>query len=241
MSEMLENGELYPYSQTIVNKSGVVVGCEILMRWHHNEKIIYPDEFISLAESSKLIFPMTIEIIRKVYDICRLNPFKFPNGYKISINICATHLLPPYATELLKICSEFSRNEETKHIQLILEITETESINKTSMVHDLLSDLHDLNIKVFLDDFGTKYSNLENILYFNVDGIKIDKMFTDSIFASKNGFFIIDSIISLAKRLNIIVVVEGVENKEQADFLINNDVDYLQGYFYGKPILFGDF
>ena len=117
-----------------------------------------------------------------------------------------------------------------------LEITESEIIDNFEIVNINLMKLKENGISIAIDDFGTGYSSLERLRDLRIDKLKIDKSFIDKIIISKPEEVIISDIISLAHKINLETVAEGVELQEQKEYLIDNGCDIIQGYLFSKPV-----
>jgi EAL domain-containing protein (putative c-di-GMP-specific phosphodiesterase class I) len=121
-------------------------------------------------------------------------------------------------------------------VHLVLELTERELIEPTAITHQLFDQLHDLGVKIAIDDFGTGHSSLGYLRQFNVDYLKIDQSFVAMIGIDALSRHILDSIIELAIKLGLAMVAEGVETQQQSDYLTAHNVNFLQGYLFGRPM-----
>lgn len=230
----LGNGEFIPYLQPIVDcRSGMYHGCEVLMRWQHRRQgLIRPDLFIPLAEESGLIVPMTRSLMRQVSHTLTPHADNLPANFHVGFNICARHCQD---LSLLDDCRDFLAAFDRQDLVLVLELTERELITPTLITEQLFSALHELGVKIALDDFGTGNSSLSYLQKFQIDLLKIDKSFVDMIGTDALSHHILDNTINLATRLGLDTVAEGVETREQADFLRQRQVHFQQGYLYAKP------
>ncbi|OEF23659.1 EAL domain-containing protein [Vibrio rumoiensis] len=242
MKESLANNEFTPYAQPIMDSNGTLAGLEILIRWNNKHLgIIYPDTFIPLAEASGLIIPMTTQLMDNTFQTLETVTHKLPDGFHVGINISALHLDKTNHLHLINSCQKFKNSLLSTKARLILELTEREVIedyNETQIVFDTL---HEMGINIAIDDFGTGHSTLSYIKNLSFDFIKIDKSFIDLIGSEALSASLVDNIVDLAKRLDIAIVAEGVETQTQLDYLKTNNVDYIQGYYYGKPIPLTEF
>ena len=232
MSNGLLNNEFIPFAQPIMNEKGIISGFEILIRWKRNNNIIYPDDFISIAEKNGMIIPITLSLFKSVYDVCIKYDSLLPKNTHLSINICPEHLINSNSEDLIKVCKLFSLLE---NVNLVLEITEGQAIDFYNIIESV-SILKECGIKFAMDDFGTGFSTIENIKKLKADIIKIDKQFIDLIKNENSETAFVDNIIDLSKRLGVSIIAEGVETKEQEKYLLENNVEYLQGYLYSKPM-----
>lgn len=240
LQRALSADEFTPYLQPVISStSGKCVGCEVLARWYHpQEGSISPNSFIPLAEQSNLIISITKRLMEKTAQ--ELVPYasKLEAPFHIGFNISAKHF---ESFELVDDCISFLKSFKPGQIILVLELTERELIQPTRTATRLIEKLHALGVKIALDDFGTGHSSLNYLQLFKVDYIKIDKSFVSMIGANALSVHILDSILDLALKLDLQVLAEGVETEEQRDYLGACGVDFMQGYFYAKPMPVTDF
>jgi diguanylate cyclase (GGDEF)-like protein/PAS domain S-box-containing protein len=231
----LENKEFMLYYQPKVStKTGKIAGAEALIRWQHPTRgLVSPIEFVSVLEDTGLIVPVgewALDEICQQYARWRDMGF---GDISLALNLSAKQFVD---TEL---CAKVKRTlDKMKPNPDFLELEVTESIlmgdfqNATKTLHDL----HDLGIKLSIDDFGTGYSSLAYLKLLPVDVLKIDRAFVMGLPDDIQDNAIVRVILLLAKALDLKVVAEGVETKAQLDFLINEKCDYIQGYYYSKPV-----
>ena len=235
MQRALEAAEFIPYFQPVVHgDSKSWSGAEVLMRWKHpKEGLVRPDLFIPFAEHSGLIVPMTRSLMRQTAALLAPQSAGFNKPFHIGINITASHCQD---LDLVKDCREFLDAFEPGSIYLVLELTERELIEPTAITLQLFEQLRELGVKIAIDDFGTGHSSLGYLRQFNVDFLKIDQSFVAMIGIDTLSSHILDSIIDLAVKLDLALVAEGVETPEQSDYLSARQVNFLQGYLFGKPM-----
>jgi sensor c-di-GMP phosphodiesterase-like protein len=235
MQRALEAAEFIPYFQPVVHgDSKKWSGMEVLMRWKHpQEGLVRADLFIPFAEHSGLIVPMTRSIMQQTAQLFAPLSASFEEPFHIGINITASHC---QNLELVKDCRAFLDAFAPGSIHLVLELTERELIEPTALTHQLFEQLHEMGVKIAIDDFGTGHSSLGYLRQFNVDFLKIDQTFVAMIGIDTLSSHILDSIIELAAKLDLAMVAEGVETQEQSDYLSAHNVNFLQGYLYGKPM-----
>lgn len=240
MQRALEASEFIPYFQPVVHGDGKNwSGAEVLMRWKHpKEGLVRPDLFIPFAEHSGLIVPMTRSLMRQTAALLGPLSARFNEPFHIGINITASHC---HDLELIKDCREFLDAFAPGSIHLVLELTERELIEPTAITLQLFEQLRELGVKIAIDDFGTGHSSLGYLRQFNVDYLKIDQSFVAMIGIDTLSSHILDSIIDLAVKLDLALVAEGVETLEQSDYLRAHQVNFLQGYLYGKPMPAAEF
>ena len=240
MLRALEAGEFVPYFQPVVHgDSKKWSGAEVLMRWNHpKEGLVRPDLFIPFAEHSGLIVPMTRALMRQTAALLGPRSSTFAAPFHIGINITASHCRD---LALVKDCQEFLASFAPDSVSLVLELTERELIEPTEITQQLFEQLHALGVKIAIDDFGTGHSSLGYLRTFNVDFLKIDQSFVAMIGVDALSRHILDAIIELSAKLDLGIVAEGVETHAQADYLTAHNVNFLQGYLYGKPMPAADF
>ena len=142
---------------------------------------------------------------------------------------------------MVKDCREFLESFAPDSVSLVLELTERELIEPTEITRQLFEQLHALGVMIAIDDFGTGHSSLGYLRKFNVDFLKIDQSFVAMIGVDALSRHILDTIIELSAKLDLGIVAEGVETQAQADYLTAHNVNFLQGYLYGKPMPAADF
>jgi EAL domain-containing protein (putative c-di-GMP-specific phosphodiesterase class I) len=240
MLRALEAGEFIPYFQPVVHgDSKKWSGAEVLMRWNHpKEGLVRPDLFIPFAEHSGLIVPMTRALMRQTAALLGPQSSTFAAPFHIGINITASHCRDLL---LVKDCREFLAAFTPDSVSLVLELTERELIEPTDITRQLFEQLHALGVMIAIDDFGTGHSSLGYLRKFNVDFLKIDQSFVAMIGVDALSRHILDTIIELSAKLDLGIVAEGVETQAQADYLTAHNVNFLQGYLYGKPMPAADF
>lgn len=232
LSESIEQDKLHLVYQPIVDScSGEVTAFEVLCRWRHPQfGEITPAEFIRLAEDTDKILALGEWVLRTA---CQSALAWGDNArtIKVAINVSIKQLLSnDYAGQ---VCATL-RRLQFPFERLVLEVTETlfgEEYLDQSLA--TVIQLRDLGIGVHIDDFGTGYSSLSRLHQFPVAAIKIDRSFVMQLDAQS--MVIIESAVMIAKRMQLKVTAEGVESAEQAKILTMLGVDYLQGYFIGKP------
>ncbi|QCR30868.1 EAL domain-containing protein [Lysinibacillus sp. SGAir0095] len=232
----LLNGEFTLYFQPQVEPSkGFIVGAEVLLRWQHPEwGDISPAEFIPLAEENHMVNQIIDWEIEKVCTILHDWKKKGYRLYPVSINISPIRFMKKGLVEFIQ--AQLEKYEVNPHY-LELEITESSLIKTDQTVLTILKELKALGVKVAIDDFGTGYSSLDYLRKIKPDTIKIDKTFINNIKSeSEIDKGVIASILFLGKRLDMKVVAEGVEEKDQLEFLKQNECDMIQGFLFSEPV-----
>jgi diguanylate cyclase (GGDEF)-like protein/PAS domain S-box-containing protein len=237
----IANDEFCTYFQPQVNISGKVIGAEALIRWNHPSKgLVAPNEFIPIAEQYGLIQKLQNIVL---CDICILIAQLRTDNiidelFSVSINVSHCQFnSSTLKTELLNVMAGF----DIRPSQIKLEITESMLAGD---IDNTIQQMQEIKAKGFtfsIDDFGTGYSCLTHLSAFPVNELKIDKSFIDKILDNGTGFSIVNTIITLAKSLNITVVAEGVEVLEQHELLKSLHIDSIQGYLIAKPMTKDDY
>lgn len=240
MQRALDAAEFVPYFQPVVHAlSKKCTGVEVLMRWNHpKEGLVSADLFIPFAEHSGLIVPMTRSIMQQTARLLAPKSASFDEPFHVGINITANHCQD---LALVEDCRQFLAAFAPGSIHLVLELTERKLIEPSAITHQLFEQLHELGVMIAIDDFGTGHSSLGYLRQFNVDFLKIDQSFVAMIGIDTLSSHILESIIELAAKLDLAMVAEGVETQEQSDYLTAHNVNYLQGYLFGRPIPAADF
>ncbi|MDD3660871.1 MAG: EAL domain-containing protein [Lachnospiraceae bacterium] len=213
---------------------GALVGLEALIRWNHPVKgIISPAQFIPLAEETGLIKEIGQWVIDTACRQCavwqKMGYFKIP----VAVNVSEKQLEDPeFISGLKRSLSESGLEPEYLHV----EITESCVIKFLDPSIELLHQLHNMGIKIALDDFGTGYSSLHYLQCLPIDTVKIDKSFIDHIITNPPDTLIISEIISIAHKLSMNVIAEGIELPEQITYLKQEHGDYMQGFYLSKPL-----
>ena len=223
------------YQPIISMKTGKITGVEALIRWQHSERgIIPPLEFIPTAEETGLILPMGEWVVSEAaHQLSRWQKtFPFDPPLNVSVNISSKQLLP----DLVKHIKNVLRETSIKPSTLILEITESILMESAEIMAPILIQLKGLGVQLHIDDFGTGYSSLSYLHRFPVDVLKIDRSFVSRIGLNGDNLEIVKAITTLAHSLEMEVVAEGVETEDQIEKLKELKCEFMQGYFYSKPL-----
>ena len=228
-------GEFVPYLQPLVDaRDGRWVGAEVLMRWvHPREGMVGPDLFIPMAERSGLIVSMTRQLFRQVADGLAPHGHLLGKGFHLSFNISARHCTE---TGLFEDCRAFQARFLSHRPELTLELTERELIVSSEVTDELFDKLHGLGVKLAIDDFGTGNSSLAYLHRFKVDALKIDKSFVAMIGVDALSSHVLDSIVELCGKLDLMIIAEGIETEHQRQYLAARGVRVLQGYLFDRPM-----
>ena len=232
-SALEKNEFVLHYQPQINNITGKVVGFEALIRWQHPTLgLIHPGKFIKLAEENGLITQIGEWVIDEA---CSQNKKWQEAGMtpvKMSINLSTQQFL---TRNLITYMEDVLERTAIDPTYVVVEITEYMAMEYEYSIH-VLEQLKALGIGISIDDFGTGYSSLNYLKNFPIDYIKIDKSFVSELMKNEKDAVIVKAIISLAHNLHKEVIAEGVETKEQLDFLKSHQCEISQGYFFCKPL-----
>ncbi len=238
IEKAVSDGEVYMvYQPQISLKDGSLVGVEALIRWQKNSgEFVSPGDFIPVLEVSEYINELSVwttkeclrdlSIIQKVVSGCKI-------GINISANFLTSSVLIPTLDTYIK-----KYNIQSEHVEL--EVTESSIMNDLDDALDQLKEVKRKGFRVSVDDFGTGHSSLSYLAKFPVDQLKIDKSFVRYIESSFQSRSVIKTIIALGKSLNLEVIAEGTETKQQIDLLRRKGCDEAQGFYIAKPMKLED-
>lgn len=229
-----ENEIVVVYQPKVSSETYTIIGAEALARWKHPQwGMISPMEFILLAEKTGFIHTIGNQVL---LEACKQNKKWQEEGFppiKVSVNISPIQLLhPDFVNHVENVL--FSTGLSPQWLEL--EITETAWLKNESEMIAKIEQLRSLGIGIAIDDYGTGYSSLSYLKKLRPDTVKIDRSFIQEIPNDLENTEIVTAVINLAKKLNVKVVAEGVETKEQASYLCNLHCNELQGYYFSKPI-----
>ena len=233
MRNALENKEFRVYYQPQINAAtGGIIGVEALIRWHHPERgIIYPSEFIPLAEETKLIVDISEWVLQTA---CTEVKSWIDAGHKdirLAVNFSPSQVEHPrFVSMLVKQLEDYSFPPEN----LEIELTENVIMNDLEHMISKLTKLADLGITIAIDDFGTGYSSLNYLHKLPIHTLKVDQSFVHDIQNSDNEACIVNAIVAMAHGLKLNIVAEGVETASQLDYLKSLGCHEIQGFFFGK-------
>lgn len=222
------------YQPKLDLKSGKVVGVEALVRWDRpGHGMVYPSDFIPVAEDSGLIVPLSQWVLQEAcQQACRWQAEGMRPLY-LSVNISAIDFRQRGFVEGIARTLKETGLEPT---QLELEITESVLMQNVDTTVAILKAIKQLGIRLAIDDFGTGYSSLSYLQKFPVDVLKIDQSFVGDLSIDSNDAKLVSTIISLGKSLNLHIIAEGVETLEQLEFLKQHQCEEVQGYYFSKAV-----
>ena len=211
-----------------------VIAAEGLVRWYSPELgFISPINFISLSEYLGLIVPLGEYVLKETFSACKRWNDMYNKDFKVSVNLSIVQLVQPNIVERIM---EIARVTGVNTDNIVLEVTESLAVEDMDLMKSVLSQLRENGFSIALDDFGTGYSSLNHIMEMPLNYVKIDKSFVSGYGTERFNPSLLSAITELAHSVNMEVVVEGVETKQQMEFLMFLNADKLQGYLYGKPM-----
>lgn len=238
-NDALNNNHFKMYLQPQVRCSDEkVVGAEALVRWETEKGVIHsPASFIKILEDNGLIHELDKFIWEQAVQL--LQKWQFLGiDHHISVNVSTRdfYLIPLYET-FTSLVTKYGIPPQ----KLKLEITETALVHDLKRHKQIITDLQKFGFTIEMDDFGSGYSSLTILKNISINILKIDMMFLSKTKHKERSKKILESVIKMAQKLGIKIIVEGVEDKEQAEFLRNLNCDFFQGYLYSKPITVANF
>ena len=234
LKSVIAADELEVHFQPQVSLDGdELVGAEALVRWcHPDEGYIDPERFVPMAERSRLICDLTLQVLEKTLRQCcdwHRRGIDLSTSVNLSARILSDTCFPA------KVLAILDRYQLPRH-KLCLEVTETAIMNSPQMAENILSSLSDCSIRIAIDDFGTGYSSLKYLRQFPIDEIKIDRVFVRNLDAGGADRKIVNSVVALGRSLDMRVVAEGVESAAAMDALRQLGCDVAQGYYICEPL-----
>ncbi|WP_169086404.1 EAL domain-containing protein [Paenibacillus sp. PL91] len=238
LRKAVERGELLlHYQPQIRTEDHAMIGIEALVRWEHPSKgMLSPGIFIPIAEETGLIYEIGTWVLREACQQMRKWHAEGGPLIPISVNLSSQQFHQPKLAEYIMAILE-ETGLESQYLEL--EITESMMMD-ASVSSSILNQLNDFGIKISLDDFGTGYSSLSYLKMFPIHKVKIDRSFIRDITENNDDKAIVSTIIAMAQHLNMEVIAEGIETKDQLDILMDNECRKIQGYYFSKPLSAND-
>ena len=232
----LERNELTLHYQPIVDLwSGTPTGVEALLRWRHPHRgLIFPHEFVPIAEECGLILPIGRWVMHEACRQLRVWQDAGMSPVRVAVNVSAVELRHKDFVESVRQCLA---NTGLAAEYLELELTETFLLQDSASTTLVLNSLKKLGVQLALDDFGTGYSSLSHLRGFPIDTLKIDRAFVSELDTNPNDASIVRAVIGLGQSLNIRVVAEGVETAAQLERLQDQQCPEGQGYYFSRPVI----
>ncbi len=224
----------YQPKYNIRGDKAVLTSAEALVRWEHPEYgMVSPGEFISLFENNGLIHKLD----RYVWNEAAAQIKRWEDNYganlPVSVNVSRVDIFDPMLGEELLMITKTNGIAPKK---LLLEITESAYTDNSQQIIDTVSSLRDIGFKIEMDDFGCGYSSLNMLTSLPIDALKLDMKFIRNICTNKKDFRLVEIMIDIARLVEVPVIAEGVETKEQMELLKNIGCDIIQGYYFSKPV-----
>ncbi len=237
LRQALDNAEFVMHYQPIVElATGELTGVEALVRWARPDRpLVYPGEFIGVAEESGLILPMGRWILGEA---CRQEQiwssrFSRTSPLDVAVNVSPVQVDDPEFVDMVVECLEATGTQPSS---LTLEITESLFMRDFEVKVDKLRRLRRLGVKVAIDDFGTGWSSFSRLKVMPIDILKIDKAFVDGVTRGAENSAVAQAIVKLAQTLGLRTVAEGIEYPGQAERLTEIKCDMGQGYYFARPV-----
>jgi diguanylate cyclase (GGDEF)-like protein/PAS domain S-box-containing protein len=236
----ISNNEFYVCYQPIFDiMEKNIVGAEALLRWKSPVLgIVSPAKFIPIAEKTGQIIPVGEWVIKEVCKQINIWKNKYYRFLPIAINISVKQL---EKVEFAKTVTEILKENNIKANDIEIEITESVSLGDVAKIVKNVKEFKAMGIKISMDDFGTGFSSLGQLDFFEIDKLKIDKSFIDDLVNVKKRQNLVKSIIAMSYSLNLLVIAEGIETNEQLFYLRNMGCQLGQGYLFSKPLKVEDF
>lgn len=231
----IKNEEFYPVYQPLFDcDKEQFSGAEVLLRWENEDsQIIMPDFFIVEAEATGLIVPITLQIIEIAFKEFK-SLLEERSYFHLAFNISALHFTDSvFFNHFHKLIEKYNISPH----QIIFEITERELLDKNDTIFiSKMQELRQTGFSLAVDDYGTGHASISYLQHFPFNYLKIDKLFVQAIGSNDIIESLNDAIIQMAKGLNLVTIAEGVETKDQANYLANNGVRLQQGWYYSKGL-----
>ncbi|SMF38940.1 EAL domain-containing protein [Pseudogulbenkiania subflava] len=238
IAQGLRKREFFVHYQPIVTaQSGHCIGVEVLARWRHPVQGFIPSQlFIPAAEEAGLIVALTRYLLRCVgYE---LGQMMLPAGFVVGVNISASHLT---TRDIIEDCRLLLSVLKDKHIQLVLEVSERVALEEHEESLKVVRELKAMGVQLALDDFGAGHADRHYLQTWGFDYLKVEKGYVSAI--GKEGFRgnILDDILVNATQLGLKVMIKGVETQGQQSYLNAKGFQFLQGFFFGRPMTLNHF
>lgn len=236
----IKQQQFFLYYQPQIDLDGIVIGAEALLRWQHPERgLVSPSEFIPIAEDTGLILPIGNWVLNTACtQLVAWASHPESEHLTLSVNISARQL---HQADFVEQVSDVLDLTRVNPRRLKLELTESMLLDNISDVIEKMTTLKAKGVGFSLDDFGTGYSSLSNLKQLPLDQLKIDPSFVRDLLVDPHDGAIAQTIITLGQTLGLSVVAEGVENREQLDFLTSMGCSTFQGYLFSRPVPPEDF
>lgn len=235
LRKAIQLNQLVVYYQPIVElKTGTIRKAEALLRWNHPVRgIVSPADFIPLAEESGLIVEIGDWVFKET--VKHIKKSKEQLGVDIQVSVNKSPIEFRESIHHFDFLSYLTENELSGK-NIVIEITEGLLMDNNKSTMERLSEFRAADIKLSMDDFGTGYSSLSYLKKFELDYLKIDQSFTKNLATGSEDMILSEAIITMAQKLGLKVIAEGIETEEQRRLLLDSGCDYGQGYYFSKPV-----
>jgi len=224
------------YQPIVMLETGRIAGFEALVRWQHPQRgLIPPFDFIPLAETTDLILSLDCLVVRKACTQIGIwqNIFRTFPLLMLCSNISAKHLRQP---NLLNCLKQLKKDNGIELSSLHLEITETLLVENIFYATQMLHQIREMGIKVWMDDFGSGYSSLSYLHQLTIDGIKIDRSFVEQLSTNANSRKTVQIITILAQEMGMGIIAEGIEDEDSLEVLRKLNCRYGQGFLFSPAV-----
>lgn len=224
------------YQPVVSLSSGEIIGAEALIRWQHpDEGLVYPDNFISIAEETGLIEPIGQWVIEQAcQDLKHWHSIGL--HLHVAVNVSSRQCKQTSEIPITTIIRNALADNNISPNCLKIEITESLLMDNSQEMISSLQDIRNLGVAIHMDDFGTGYSSLSYLKHFPIDVLKIDRSFIEGAIDDKTDASLVEAVVLIGHSLQLKLVGEGIETQQHYDYLASLGCDYGQGYFISKPI-----
>ena len=231
---ILSHNELQVYYQPQYHlPSKKFTGIEALLRWHHKGEVIAPNDFLPAFAANGLMKPLNFTLIKQVLSDIKHELISVSEVAKVCINLSYQELANSnFIADICHLTRQFNVSPNI----LEIELTESHEVKDIECLKQSIFILKSSGFSIALDDFCTGCSCLNHLRQLDINTVKVDKSFVQQVHKNSRDFILVESLISLAKQLEISCVVEGIENIEQLQAIESMQPDYIQGYYYAKPM-----
>jgi EAL domain-containing protein (putative c-di-GMP-specific phosphodiesterase class I) len=237
LHQALKEKKIKIYYQPQFDKQIQLIGCEALVRWEDDELgVLMPDEFIPICENTGLIIELGSYVLKETFEMLQGWNEKGRVIQNISINISIRQLTNKTFVKEVEALMQTYITPKNREQRIVFEITEHVFAEDIAKVILTMKRLKELGIFFSIDDFGTGYSSLSYLRELPIDEVKIDKSFITNMDESSHCENMISTIITIAKNFNLKVVAEGIETVEQLDFLMKQNCDACQGFYFDEAL-----